>query len=412
LSFSVLLASQARLAEAHELIDTFGTNELGVAFIRGTHARSHLFVQEARPLDAIAQAELAVAAFAAAGPWGTPVSRRSVITHISTGRTWAGDPRTGLAEAIEARDTATDDFQLAIAALAQAMAAAMLGQPRTAGAVLEGAASRWRAIAGGGLPVRWLLGMSTWVHAAAGELSLAKQRLAEFDAVPHPAVSLDAYAEVGRARILIREGHLDAGRHHLRDWSARYQAAGRLSSELMCRYELVRLGHADEMAGRMAELAGVAQGGMFTAWIDHAVHAAVGSADGLGEVAERLAAMGYLEFAADAAAHASDAARRAGSQREATRWSVRAADLRSRCETPGSPLVGVVDNGPVPLTRRERDVALLAAQGLASKEIGERLFISFRTAENHLARVYDKLGIRTRAELARALDGGTVGLVA
>ena len=35
-----------------------------------------------------------------------------------------------------------------------------------------------------------------------------------------------------------------------------------------------------------------------------------------------------------------------------------------------------------------------------------------RTAENHLARVYDKLGIRTRAELARALDGGTPALVA
>ena len=31
---------------------------------------------------------------------------------------------------------------------------------------------------------------------------------------------------------------------------------------------------------------------------------------------------------------------------------------------------------------------MLAAQGLASKEIGERLFISRRTAENHLAKLY------------------------
>lgn len=412
LSFSVLLAAQARLAESHELIDTFMTNQLGVGFIRGTHARSHLYVQEARPLDAIAQAELAVAAFAGVGPWGTPASRRSVITHISTGHTWAGDPRKGLAEAIEARDTSTDDCQLSIAALAHAVAMAMLGQPRTAGAIMEGAAARWRAVSGGGIPVRWYLGVSTWVHAASGEIALAKQRLAEFDAKPHPAVSLDVHAEVGRARIMLAEGHLEAGRHHLRDQAARYQAASRLTSELMCRYELVRLGHADEMAGRMAELAGVVQGGMLAAWIDHAVHGAAGSADGLGDVAERLATMGYLEFAADAAAHASDAARRAGAQRDATRWSVRAAELRSQCETPGSPLAAGVDAGPVPLTRRERDVAMLAAQGLASKEIGERLFISFRTAENHLARVYDKLGIRTRAELARALDGGAVGLVA
>jgi DNA-binding CsgD family transcriptional regulator len=52
----------------------------------------------------------------------------------------------------------------------------------------------------------------------------------------------------------------------------------------------------------------------------------------------------------------------------------------------------------------------LAAQGLASKEIGERLFISRRTAENHLAKVYDKLGVRTRSELARVLDGGVAAL--
>ena len=60
--------------------------------------------------------------------------------------------------------------------------------------------------------------------------------------------------------------------------------------------------------------------------------------------------------------------------------------------------------------RREREIGLLAAQGLASKEIGERLFISRRTAENHLAKVYDKVGVRTRAELARVFDGGFTAL--
>ena len=53
---------------------------------------------------------------------------------------------------------------------------------------------------------------------------------------------------------------------------------------------------------------------------------------------------------------------------------------------------------------------MLAAQGLASKEIGERLYISRRTAENHLAKVYEKLGVRNRAELARVLDGGITAI--
>ena len=37
-------------------------------------------------------------------------------------------------------------------------------------------------------------------------------------------------------------------------------------------------------------------------------------------------------------------------------------------------------------------------------KIAERLFISSRTAENHLAKVYDKLGVHNRAELAAAVD--------
>jgi DNA-binding CsgD family transcriptional regulator len=46
---------------------------------------------------------------------------------------------------------------------------------------------------------------------------------------------------------------------------------------------------------------------------------------------------------------------------------------------------------------------LLAAEGIASKEIGERLFLSARTVDNHLQRVYTKLGVTKRADLAEAL---------
>jgi DNA-binding CsgD family transcriptional regulator len=60
----------------------------------------------------------------------------------------------------------------------------------------------------------------------------------------------------------------------------------------------------------------------------------------------------------------------------------------------------------VPLSAREREVALLAAGGLTSKEIAEKLFLSSRTVENHLQRVYVKLGVTGRAELAAQLGGG------
>jgi DNA-binding CsgD family transcriptional regulator len=52
------------------------------------------------------------------------------------------------------------------------------------------------------------------------------------------------------------------------------------------------------------------------------------------------------------------------------------------------------------LTPAQRKVAELVAEGLTSAEIGQRLFISRRTVEGHLARIYTTLGVHSRVELA------------
>ncbi len=53
------------------------------------------------------------------------------------------------------------------------------------------------------------------------------------------------------------------------------------------------------------------------------------------------------------------------------------------------------------LTRREREVLQLAAQGLTNSEIGDRLAISPRTAETHRANLLRKLGLQSQTELVR-----------
>ena len=55
------------------------------------------------------------------------------------------------------------------------------------------------------------------------------------------------------------------------------------------------------------------------------------------------------------------------------------------------------------LTDSERAVAELVGQGLSNREAGRRLFVSRHTVDYHLRRVYRKLGIKSRVELARVL---------
>ena len=63
------------------------------------------------------------------------------------------------------------------------------------------------------------------------------------------------------------------------------------------------------------------------------------------------------------------------------------------------------------LTAQERQIAQLARDGLSNPEIGARLFLSSRTVEWHLRKVFGKLGIHSRYELAGALTGSESELV-
>ena len=50
------------------------------------------------------------------------------------------------------------------------------------------------------------------------------------------------------------------------------------------------------------------------------------------------------------------------------------------------------------LTAREREVLNLLARGNTNREIAEQLFITNKTVKNHLSRIYEKIGVHSRAE--------------
>ena len=64
-----------------------------------------------------------------------------------------------------------------------------------------------------------------------------------------------------------------------------------------------------------------------------------------------------------------------------------------------------VPGGWSQLSPQELQIAQLAAEGLSNREIGERLYLSHRTVESHLYRLFPKLGITSRAQLRDALEG-------
>ena len=61
------------------------------------------------------------------------------------------------------------------------------------------------------------------------------------------------------------------------------------------------------------------------------------------------------------------------------------------------------------LTEREREVAVLIADGKSNREIAEQLFLSKRTVEKHAANILSKLGLTSRAQVVRwAIETGLV----
>ena len=55
------------------------------------------------------------------------------------------------------------------------------------------------------------------------------------------------------------------------------------------------------------------------------------------------------------------------------------------------------------LTRREKEVAALVAQGLTNRQIAKELVVSERTVENHVANILKKVGVHSREQVAASI---------
>jgi DNA-binding CsgD family transcriptional regulator len=319
---------------------------------------------------------------------------------VAAGRLDDADAATGLVEEAIASGAATADGPAAVA-LARGMSALNRGLVQTAARRLRESAAGMRRLARWRLPFPLIL--LAEACAQGGDVDGATTASAEADElVVHHAI-LAGMARRARGWAALAQGRRSAAVDLLvdaADWAGAHQQH---TAELLALHDVVRLGGAAHAADRLRATANRSEGRWAPVFAAHA--AAVTNDDGaaLDAVATQFEDLGALLLAAEAAAEASAAFRRSGHHSRAERAATRAGVLAAACEGACTPLLEELRT-PLPLTRREREVAHLAAQGLTSQAIAERLFISVRTVEGHLQNAYSKLGVNDRHGLAHAVE--------
>jgi ATP/maltotriose-dependent transcriptional regulator MalT len=350
-------------------------------------------------------------------------------------------------ELVEATEIATANYEAdlargsvqpsAVAAIEVGIAWLSRGRVRTALRWLRESAALLRGADTIGMRP-WALAMMVQAAAQAGDASLAREALDEMEAAPLRGNLAVPDIEMGLARAWAAavEGELSRARELAAAVADLAEERGQHGYTARALHELARLGGAAEAAPRLRALAATpdaeaeaerptgatpeadaaahgerpaggppeatVEGPFALAAAAHAAALAAGDGAALLEAAERLADLDALLVAAEAAAAASAAYRDEGREASARSAAGRSAALLAPCEGARPPtLVDTELAGE--LTPREREIAMLAARGLSSREIADRLVVSVRTVDNHLQRAYRKLGISSREELAELL---------
>jgi DNA-binding CsgD family transcriptional regulator len=250
---------------------------------------------------------------------------------------------------------------------------------------------------------RWGLGGLALAAGQMGDRQAGLAALAELDAVaPTPVQLMDVELHRGRAWVSVSVGDLVSARAELWRGVEMADERGQYALGAAAAHDLVRLGEGRRAVERLRDLAERVDGDLMAARVRYGLAVLSDDPDLAAAAADAFEAMGARLYAAEAAALEQQRSTEAGLARRASAAAARCARLVERCESPRTPAL-VVELEIDALSSREREIALLAAEGRTSREIAERLYLSVRTVDNHLQRAYTKLGVGGRSELAAAL---------
>ena len=253
-------------------------------------------------------------------------------------------------------------------------------------------------------PRGWVMLVAAWhaqAEAARGNSAAAAAALAQAEAAAGRQVAVFwPELELARAWERAAVGETTAARVHAERAAQLARHADMVPVEMHALHTAVRFGDRSASA-RLRELARLLGSPLATAVAAHSRGLADHDGDQLDDAADGFEKLGAMAMAADAAAQAAREHARAGTRIKELESSTHAHWRASQCDL-RTPATAAIER-PLPITDREREIATLVAAGLTNRQISDRLNVSARTVEGHLYRIFTKLGITDRDELAHLL---------
>jgi DNA-binding NarL/FixJ family response regulator len=281
-------------------------------------------------------------------------------------------------------------------ALYEGRMALSAGLPRAAIRALESALPAFPGHGGGW--GGWSAAMIAQAHGMLGDAAAARAGVEEAERRRHPHIPVvDFEYDLARAWAAAAAGSTREAIERCRSGAERCRTTGIHAAEVLMRQTSVRFGDRAQVArlGALARTLGSPRARLAVA---HARALAGGDAPALLEVAAQLEEAGMGLEAADAAGQSAAAARAGGNAVLAAEAEERSRGLAGTGEDARTPAVLEAEL-PVALSSREREVAVLAGEGLTNRQIADRLHVSVRTVESHVYRACSRLGLSDRAAL-------------
>lgn len=235
--------------------------------------------------------------------------------------------------------------------------------------------------------------------ARSGDADAAARALETARAQRHPAyVYITSTELLSEAWVAAVRSRSTEARRLAREAAEFARDHDQLAREVWCLQTAVQFDDADA-AERLAELATRVEGPRAAVAARYAAAAQADDAAELDRVSAEFEAMGDLLAAADAAGQAATSHRRAGRGGSALTAAERVRRLARACHGATSPAIEAASFAP-PFSNREREIAVLVAQGLSNREIAQSVSLSVRTVESHIYRACGKAGVAGRVGLA------------